>query len=111
MRQGPKNRGPVNGIAGIGPIEAPDMVSRIRAMERIAATSRYQPSSPMQRTFQEVLESWDGSPARVPVRSNQPLPQRKPLPPLVDDEELERMDDEPPQGSFLARVFRTIKAR
>lgn len=111
MRHGHKHRGPVSGIAGIGPIEAPDMVSRIRAMERISAPSRYQPASPMQRTFQEVLESRDGSPARIPVRSYEPPVQRKPLPPLVDDDELERMDDAPPEGSFLARVFRTIKAR
>lgn len=105
MRNGHRTRGPVGRISGVGPVDGPNNILRIRSLERVSGPTRFERPADG-RTFAEVLERRQRG-----LGSSEPLPspmrERPPLPPSPDDgEPLLPADTAPPRSSFLDRLWR-----
>jgi len=108
MRRG-GYKGPIGRVGGVGPVEGPSMIGRIRMIQRITALGSVNVSPPVGRSFQEILENRTWGTASVPdARSTAPVAERRPLPPTR--EELEEMLESSEEGSFLARLAGVLKA-
>jgi len=108
MGHGRKPRGPVGRIAGVGPVEGPDVILRVRALESISGPARVD-ARPFERTFAEVLDRHQrGVPSSEPAP---PMERPRPLPSaLAEDGEPFLPPDPPPRDSFLERLWLKLKA-
>lgn len=110
MRRG-GYKGPVGRIGGVGAIEGPSMIGRIRMIQRITALDSVRVPPAVGRSFQEILENKSWGTASVPTtRPDGPVAERRPLPPTREEleEMLESAANE--QGSFLSRLAEVLKA-
>jgi hypothetical protein len=110
MRRG-GYRGPVGRIGGVGPIEGPNVIGRIRMIQRITALDSVSVPSSVGRSFQEILENKSWGTASVPLSDRFPrkVAERRPLPPTREEleEMLESSGDSP--RSFLSRLAGVLK--
>jgi hypothetical protein len=111
MRRG-GYKGPIGRVGGIGPVEGPNIIGRIRMIQRITALDSVSVPPSVGRSFQEILENKSWGTASVPPRSRyaEPVAERRPLPPTREEleEMLESAANE--QGSFLSRLAEVLKA-
>jgi len=112
MRRG-GYKGPVGRIGGVGPVEGPNVIGRIRMIQRISALDAVHVPGTVHRSFQEILENKSWGTASVPnrlARRAEPVPERRPLPPTREEleEMLESAANE--QGSFLSRLAGVLKS-
>jgi len=112
MRRG-GYRGPIGRIAGVGRVEGPDVIGRIRMIQRVSALDSIRLPGLVGRSFQEILENRSWGTGRVPVAQRRPgekVAERRPLPPTR--EELEEMLESSAGdgGSFLSRLAGVLKA-
>jgi hypothetical protein len=106
-------RGPIGRIGGVGPVEGPNVIGRIRMIQRISALDAVHVPGTVGRSFQEILENKSWGTASVPQargRHAEPVAERRPLPPTREEleEMLESAANE--QGSFLSRLADVLKA-
>jgi len=103
-------RGPVGRITGIGRLEGPDVVFRIRAPERISGPARLDVREPV-RSFAQVMERQQrGLGFAEPLPS--PFRERPPLPPAPDDGEPLLPPALPrPRDSFFSLLLAKIQDR
>jgi hypothetical protein len=111
MRRG-GYRGPIGRIGGVGPIEGPNVIGRIRMIQRISALDAVRVPTAVGRSFQEILENKSWGTASVPVRSRyaEPVLERRPLPPTREEVEEMLESAANQQGSFLSRLAGVLKA-
>src|SRR5262245_11096761 len=112
MRRG-GYKGPIGRVGGIGPVEGPNVIGRIRMIQRISALDAVRLPGTIHRSFQEILENKSWGTASVPVshaRRFEPVAERRPLPPTREEleEMLESAANE--QGSFLSRLAGVLKS-
>lgn len=109
MARGGSPRGPIGRISGVGPVEGPDVIGRIRMIQRISALDSVLMPAPMGRSFREILESKSWRSGRYLPEPRRKVPERKPLPPTR--EELEEMLEaqNSGSGSFLSRLVGALK--
>lgn len=110
MRRG--YRGPIGRVGGVGPVEGPNIIGRIRMIQRISALDGVNVPGTVGRSFQEILENKSWGTASVPqkTRPTERVVERRPLPPTREEMEelLESSANE--QGSFLSRLAGVLKA-
>lgn len=111
MRRG-GYRGPIGRVGGVGPVEGPNMIGRIRMIQRITALDSVSVPGTAGRSFQEILENRSWGTASVPTRRafpSEPVAERRPLPPTREEleEMLESAANE--EGSFLSRLAGVLK--
>jgi hypothetical protein len=107
MARGCSPRGPIGRISGIGAIEGPDVISRIRMIQRISAVDAALVQPPaIGRSFREILENKAWRTGRLPLPEPQrKVPERKPLPPTREElEEMLEAQGGGGSGSFLSRL-------
>ena len=111
MRRG-GYKGPIGRIAGVGAVEGPDVIGRIRMIQRVSALDSIRLPGTVQRSFQEILENKSWGTASVPVneRFSRKVVERRPLPPSREEleEMLESSGDSP--RSFLSRLAGVLKS-
>lgn len=105
MRRG-GYRGPIGRVSGIGVVEGPDVIGRIRMIQRVSALDSIRIPGTAQRSFQEILENKSWGTASVPATEvfRSRTAERRPLPPTR--EELEEMLESSGDSSrsFLSRL-------
>lgn len=107
MAYGYKPREPVGRISGLPRVESADVISRVRAAERVSKVAALDPRLPPERSFAAALERH----SQGLVRS-EPLPQpRRPLPPPVRGAEEALRTAEPLPDSFLGLLWWKVKVR
>jgi hypothetical protein len=105
MRRG-GYRGPIGRIGGVGPVEGPNIIGRIRMIQRITALDSVNVPGTVGRSFAEILENKSWGTASVPPRRGyaEPVQERRPLPPTREEVEEMLESSANQQGSFLARL-------
>lgn len=111
MRRG-GYRGPIGRIAGVGAVEGPNVIGRIRMIQRISALDSIHLPGTVHRSFQEILENKSWGTGSVPVharRREEAVVERRPLPPTREEleEMLESSGDSP--RSFLSRLAGVLR--
>jgi hypothetical protein len=110
MAYGYKPRDPVGRIAGLPRVENADVISRVRAAERVSGAAAIEPRRPPERSFSAALERNGRG-----LVSSEPLPSpelRRPLPPPpVSREEDELRLPERLPDTFLGMLWWKVKVR
>lgn len=104
-----KPREPVGRIAGLPRVESADLISRVRAAERVSGVASIEPRVPPERSFAAALERNGRG-----LVSSEPLPSpelRRPLPPPARPEEDELRMPEPLPDTFLGLLWWKVKVR
>jgi hypothetical protein len=108
MAYGHKPRDPVGRIAGLPRVESADVISRVRAAERVSGAAAVGSRSP-ERSFAAALERNSRG-----LVSSEPLPSPEPrrlLPPPVRREEDDLRVPEPLPDTFLGLLWWKVKVR
>jgi len=110
MRYGRKARGPVGRIAGVGPVEKPDVILRVRALEGISGPAKVD-SRPSERTFAQVLDRHQRGVASLPPADpTLPLVRQGALPSASNEDDEPLFPPDPPlRDSFLDRLWLKLK--
>jgi len=108
MTYGYKPRDPVGRIAGLPRVESADVISRVRATERVSRTAAIESRLSQERSFAAALErNGRGLVSSEPL----PMPERRPLPPPVRREEDDLRMPERLPDTFLGLLWWKVKVR
>jgi hypothetical protein len=109
MAYGHKPRDPVGRIAGLPRVESADVISRVRATERVSGAAAVESRLPPERSFAAALErNGRGLVSSEPLPSPEP---RRPLPPPVRREEDDLRMPERLPDTFLGLLWWKVKDR
>jgi hypothetical protein len=108
MAYGYKPRDPVGRIAGLPRVESADVISRVRATERVTGAAAIESRLPPERTFAAALDRKGRG-----LVSSEPLPgpEPRPLPPPVRREEDDLRMPERLPDTFLGLLWWKVKVR
>jgi hypothetical protein len=108
MTYGYKPRDPVGRIAGLPRVENADVISRVRATERVTGAAAIESRLPPERTFAAALErKGRGMVSSEPL----PSPEPRPLPPPERREEDDLRMHERLPDTFLGLLWWKVKVR
>jgi len=108
MGHGYKGRSPVGRISGLPRVESADVISRVRATERISGAAPIESRMPPERSFAAVLErNGRGLVSSEPLPS--PEPQR-PLPLPARGEDTPELPERLPD-TFVGLLWWKVKTR
>lgn len=109
MAYGYKPREPIGRISGLPRIESADLISRVRAAERVSGAAAIEPRLPPERSFAAALERK----GRGLVSSEPgPLPEpHRPLPPPERRVEDDFRISEPLPDTFVGLLWWKLKTR
>ncbi|KFE68696.1 hypothetical protein [Hyalangium minutum] len=108
MGYGYKGRSPVGRISGLPRVESADVVSRVRATERVSGAAAIESRMPPERSFAAVLERQGrGLVSSEPLPSSEP---ERPLPPPARGADLPELPERIPD-SFVGLLWWKMKTR
>lgn len=110
MRRG-GYRGPIGRIAGLGPVEGPDVIGQIRMITRISRLDAVRVPGEAGRSFREILENRSWGTASVPPSQGfaGKVVERRPLPPTREELEEALESSGGDRGSFLSRLAGALR--
>ena len=108
MGHGYKGRSPVGRISGLPRVESAEVISRVRATERISGAAPIESRMPPERSFAAALERHGRG-----LVSSEPLPlpePQRPLPQPVRGEDTPELPERLP-NTFVGLLWWKVKAR
>lgn len=108
MGHGYKGRSPVGRISGLPRVESADVISRVRATERVSGATAIESRLPPERTFAAALERHGRG-----LVSSKPLPEPEPLRPLPEPARGEDTPELPERlpNTFVGMLWWKVKTR
>lgn len=108
MAHGYKGRSPVGRISGLPRVESADVISRVRATERISGAAAIESRMTPERSFASVLErKGQGLVSSEPLPSPEP---ERPLPPPARGADLPELPERLPD-TFMGLLWWKVKTR